>query len=300
MKKPFLVWLALFSSLWLLAQPKYFIAIDADDAKPFSVKIGKKIYPSDPYGHLVMASLKDTTHQLVISFPGNRYPVQRFEVVLGRQDRGFSLKRVDEKNYVLLDWQGGAPVVNRTYSPSRIPDLPAAGGTPNAFARLMAAVVNDPAFIVDIPDTRDAVASVERKALPAAIPATVTKMDSPAVKLSRAAGVINPDTVNRKAIAGTVRCRQTAVTAEVDKLRIELLGAGSVEKQLDLSHKFFEQRCVHTAQVRALSELYFTDEHRYQFFALAYPYVTDPSLYRTLERFFSDQQVILRFRTMLK
>lgn len=356
MIKPYLLSWLLVGTIPLVAQPRYFIAIDADDARPFTVTIGTKNYVSDPYGHLVISPLKDTLHVLLISFPKSTFPSQRFEVELHHRDRGFSLKRFNEKNYVLQDWQGGEALQNGVSRPLPGPQPHSVQPAANAFALLMAAVVNDTGFIIAqgmaeaaIPGaavpafntasmSREPAGTVSPKASPrvkeqARKPASVQHyLDSSESGVDTVEVIIMPDRDSlvdkgaaakpdsslaqnanakggkplkdlRKVVAPSgvgSRCAQPANAAAIDKLRVQLLAEGTDEGRVARAQKFYERNCVSTIQVRALSELFFTDESRLGFFHVSYPYVIDPQRYAALEKFLTDPQVRVRFREMLR
>jgi hypothetical protein len=162
----------------LQAQQGYFISIDADDNQFFSVKLGKKFYSSSSIGHLVIPNLKDSTYQLTFNFPQSSYKEQSFTITIDKKDKGFRLKKNAEKSWSLLDWQtmvwiradGDGPArtvstpVKEAEKPLATPAAntstetvtkstgtavaaPAQDKSKDAFARLMAAVVNDTAVL---------------------------------------------------------------------------------------------------------------------------------------------------------
>lgn len=103
-----------------------------------------------------------------------------------------------------------------------------------------------------------------------------------------AAALVNPN------------CREIASDNDIDKLRVKMLLMPSDEEKTGLAKKLFQQRCVLTRQVRALSELFKTDEARYKWFDAAYPYVSDLSNFPALGELINDSYYLNRFKAMLR
>jgi hypothetical protein len=165
MKQLVYLLILLFCGINLRAQQGYFIAIDADDNQFFSVTIGKKNYRSSSIGHLVIPNLKDSTYQLLFSFPQSNYKDQVFSVTINKKDKGYSLKKDPAKGWSLVDRQANTSgSISQTTASDRIikdtlkrepkplekNQVPVAKSN-NAFARMMAAVVNDSAVLVITP-----------------------------------------------------------------------------------------------------------------------------------------------------
>jgi len=165
MKQLVYLLILLFCGISLRAQQGYFIAIDADDNQFFSVTIGKKNYRSSSIGHLVIPNLKDSTYQLLFSFPQSNYKDQVFSVTIDKKDKGYSLKKDPVKGWSLVDRQastsGGIPqttasdpitkdTLKQELKPLEKNQAPVVKSN-NAFARMMAAVVNDSAVLVITP-----------------------------------------------------------------------------------------------------------------------------------------------------
>lgn len=134
------------AGIQIKAQQLFFIAIDADQQQPFAVLMGKKSYSSNSQGHLVLSGLKDSLYEMSISFPKNSFPDQLFRVEMKRKDRGFQLKKITASSWGLYDWQTMdllKPVSSQFVSSAELRDT-----RTDAFAVMMAAVVNDTAVLV--------------------------------------------------------------------------------------------------------------------------------------------------------
>ena len=95
-------------------------------------------------------------------------------------------------------------------------------------------------------------------------------------------------------------CSSLASESVFMKLRKRLAGESEKERMLSLSKKAFKDNCYTTEQVRNLSGLFLSDEARYAFFDLAYPFVVDPKQFPTLQSQLIDPYYQSRFRAMLR
>ncbi|OQP47523.1 hypothetical protein A4H97_08535 [Niastella yeongjuensis] len=128
-----------------LAQQSLYVYLQSENLQPFYVQMDDKVYSSSAIGHLVIAGLPDKTCNLEIGFPQRTTQPQRFAVPLKNKDHGFQLVN-NSRGWALLDLQ-----TDETIKP-----LKAAGAgnllygerkKDDAFATLMAAVVNDSAVL---------------------------------------------------------------------------------------------------------------------------------------------------------
>ena len=91
--------------LTAFSQKEYFIYLQSEAEQPFFVRLEDKSFNSSPAGYLILSKLKDTTHTLIVGFPGNKWPEQRFSVAIGARDHGFLLKNFGEKGWGLFNLQ---------------------------------------------------------------------------------------------------------------------------------------------------------------------------------------------------
>jgi len=148
MKQAFIL-LLIFLSLQLQAQKTYSIGLDADNDQFFSVAIGKKTYASSSIGHLLITGLKDSTYQLLISFPRSNYSSESFTVTIDKSDRKLLLKKINDKQWNLQDLQTNAWLKQKTGSNqlATVTNEADLARSREAFKKLMAAVVNDTAIL---------------------------------------------------------------------------------------------------------------------------------------------------------
>lgn len=161
MKKAVLILTVLLASIQLKAQQLFFVAIDADQQQPFAVLMGKKSYSSNSQGHLVLSGLKDSLYEMSISFPKNKFPDQVFKVEVKRKDRGFQLKRITETGWGLYDWQ--TMDLLKPVSAQFISSTESKEARTDAFAIMMAGVVNDTAVLIRTVSKPIAKATPEKK-----------------------------------------------------------------------------------------------------------------------------------------
>lgn len=124
----------------------------------------------------------------------------------------------------------------------------------------------------------------QAEANPTTIP--VVKSETPAPKKTTLQ-VMNSD------------CKNFASDFDVDKLRVKLIAEYAIEDKLLAAKKVFKQRCFSVKQIRALTELFPSDETKYQFFDAAYPFVSDSSDFYQLEELIKNDYFKNRFKAMI-
>lgn len=129
----------LFWSVNLMAQQEYFIFIQADNSQPFYAIVNSKTHSSSPRGNLILSRLADSTYQITIGFPGNKYPEQVFTVAIKKKDKGFQLRLVGASEWNLFNWQSQESIK----PPARSNQMAQGERKTDGFAILMANVVND-------------------------------------------------------------------------------------------------------------------------------------------------------------
>jgi hypothetical protein len=87
------------------SQKVYFIYLQSEAEQPFFVKTGEKTYNSSSAGYLILSQLKDSTYNIKVGFPQNKWPDQQFLVSIKSKDHGYLLKNFGEKGWGLFDLQ---------------------------------------------------------------------------------------------------------------------------------------------------------------------------------------------------
>ena len=99
-------------SVMLNAQQNHFVFIQADNKKPFSVKVNNKSYSSSPNGYVIIPKLIEGKYNTMIAFPGDKFPEQQFFLLIDKKDLGFSLKNFEPKGWGLFNLQTFAITMN--------------------------------------------------------------------------------------------------------------------------------------------------------------------------------------------
>ena len=95
-------------------------------------------------------------------------------------------------------------------------------------------------------------------------------------------------------------CKETATESDIDKLRIKMLLVASDDDRIVLAKKVFKQKCFSVKQVKALSELFKTDEGKYKWFDAIYPFVSDSGNFSSLGELIKNDYYLNRFKAMLR
>lgn len=95
-------------------------------------------------------------------------------------------------------------------------------------------------------------------------------------------------------------CKNLAWDSDIDKLRVKMLALKTDDNRILLVKKFFKQKCMLVKQVRALSELFATDEGKYKWFDAAYPSVSDVGNFPQLGELIKDNYYLSRFKAMIR
>ena len=95
-------------------------------------------------------------------------------------------------------------------------------------------------------------------------------------------------------------CKAIAWDNDVDKLRIKMLSEKDPDNKINIARKVFKLKCFRATQIKALSELFITDQEKYKFLDAAYPFVLDTEEFKQLSYLLTDEYYVKRFRTMVR
>jgi len=87
------------------SQKLYFIYLQSETEQPFFVRMNDKTFNATASGYLILPQLKDSSYQLKVGFPQNKWNEQVFSVDIKSKDRGYLLKNFGEKGWGLFDLQ---------------------------------------------------------------------------------------------------------------------------------------------------------------------------------------------------
>lgn len=94
-------------------------------------------------------------------------------------------------------------------------------------------------------------------------------------------------------------CKSIATDYDIDKLRVKLISDKTIDDKLATSKKYFKAKCLSVKQIKALTELFPTDETKYRFFDISYPFVSDTSNFYQLEELLESSYYKNRFKAMI-
>ncbi len=170
------------------SQKVYFIYLQTENDQTFYVRMDQTLYSSSPSGYLIIPKLKDSTYVFSVGFPQNKWPEQKFSVVLNKKDHGYLVKNFADKGWGLYDLQTlsiqmatGGSAYNPTRPSDNIKDI-------SPFTDILAKAADDPSIkesqaITIIPEKGTGTAMKEQEKTPELSPeknavTTVEKNDA--------------------------------------------------------------------------------------------------------------------------
>jgi hypothetical protein len=96
------------------------------------------------------------------------------------------------------------------------------------------------------------------------------------------------------------RCTVQASDRDFYKTRLDLAAATTEEAMMLAARTAFESKCYSTKQVKYLGMLFLSEQSRYNFLALAKPFVFDIENFPSLQSQFTEPDIIQKFRVLLK
>ncbi len=130
------------------AQKNYFMYIQADDKQQFSISVNNKLYNSSASGYVIVPKLIDGKYEAKVHFPGDKYPEQKFFILVDKKDLGYALKNFNEKGWGLFNLQSLVITMNGedvagTDVASKQQDITSGGVSNSAFGNMLSQVTND-------------------------------------------------------------------------------------------------------------------------------------------------------------
>jgi hypothetical protein len=113
---------------------------------PFVVLVGEKSYVSTPVGQALIPGLKDSVYNIVIKIEGIPTQLIPFTIPGNQAILAFELRSQEDKGWVLYNLQTGKELLPSNYA-SQSASVEKGEKKEDAFAQLMAAVVNDTAVL---------------------------------------------------------------------------------------------------------------------------------------------------------
>ncbi|MEO6721429.1 MAG: DUF4476 domain-containing protein [Ferruginibacter sp.] len=95
-------------------------------------------------------------------------------------------------------------------------------------------------------------------------------------------------------------CKSSATEEDFMKLRKKMVGEDNDDDMIAQAKKTFKNKCFTVDQVKNLSVLFLKDVGKYNFFDMAYPFVSDSHNFINLQSQLSDSYYINRFQVMIR
>jgi hypothetical protein len=126
----------------------------------------------------------------------------------------------------------------------------------------------------------------------------IDEVNTPPVTTS--ATLPDTTTAKKKIIIMNSDCKNFATENDVDKLRVRLLAAKNIDDKLAAARRYYRTRCFTVQQIKALTELFPSDETKYRFLDLSYAFTSDSGNYFQLEEVISEEYYKNRFKAMIR
>ena len=109
-----------------------------------------------------------------------------------------------------------------------------------------------------------------------------------------------PKEVVSKPMMANSDCKNFATEDDFLKLRKKMAAEDNDDEMLAAAKKVLKTRCFTTDQIKNLSVLFLTDEWKYKFFDLSYPFVSDSYNFSALQVQLKEAYYIERFKVMIR
>lgn len=335
----FILSFTLLSGFAALAQQNHFIYLQSDNRQPFYVKLQTQVWSSTASGYLILSKLTEGKYDFKIGFPKNEWPEQTFTCTVGKKDLGYSIKNLSKgwgllnmQTGEIISLSGKSPEqkaklkepvgddfsnllanivddpairqsANEETIDNKTAEQPIAHNAVLKSNNLISKVGendNNAGRHITYIDKEDQRTDTVQVFIPAALPGTarhpVETNAGDKQGSSRAAKVV----VNKKASVTTnVTCKKTATDNEVILLKKKMFGEQTAEDKIATAEKAFKSKCLTTAQVMTLAELFPGDAAKYKFFNAAYTYTADKEKYSTLKTQLKEERYLSLFNAML-
>ena len=298
-------------------QPSNFVYLQTEPAQPFQVKMNGATFSSSQSGYLILSKLTDAAYKIEVSFPSNKWPVQFFQLLVQQMDRGYLLKDFGDKGWGLMDWRSLAiQYSNKETATTFTTASPKLAVDTADFATLLSLAAGDPTLRARTEQKKDtlklATPLVEKApasapvirtdtvttSLPVAIPVSAAKQDSMADQKNIASAATVVETVVETIT--NARCKEAASATLFQETQQSLEKADNDMKRLVAASKYFQASCYSFNQIKQLTQLFKTDEGKYDFLLDAWLYVTNRTHYNELVSVFANPAIAIRFKEMIQ
>jgi len=107
--------------------------------------------------------------------------------------------------------------------------------------------------------------------------------------------IITPENTQTQ-VQQVLRCSSNAEEKDFLKLRRKMTQEDNEEKMIEVAEKAFKDKCYSTDQVRYLAVLFINEDNRLAFIRISVNYISDLSLFGTLQQLFNTEKNINSFK----
>ena len=123
----------------LVAQ--HYVFIEAEGQQPFYLRKGGDTYSSSATGFIILSKINTKDIDFIIGFPNKLYSEVGFKILAVQQDRGFALRQLEGKGWVLVDRQTASVIAGGVVDSRQTLSSTASSST--GFADLLADATGD-------------------------------------------------------------------------------------------------------------------------------------------------------------
>lgn len=235
--RPILSLFFLFAGYANALYAQHYIFIEAEGQQPFYLKSRGETYSSNASGFIILSKINAKELDLVIGFPNKLYPEVAFKLSMVEKDRGFYLKRFDNKGWVLLDRSSMELIAGNAVDTKPASVVEQSAST-SSFAQLLSETTGDKSLLErswspSIPQSKPAIAngSKPKTVVPATKPAATKPSVTPAMALPSIKSFVKTD--NEKAIQIVyvekgMKGKVDTILVEIDKAKVNQSEIASV------------------------------------------------------------------------
>ncbi|MBN8837076.1 MAG: DUF4476 domain-containing protein [Sphingobacteriia bacterium] len=292
------------------AQQKHFIYIQSENSQPYYVNLNNTIYSSTVTGYLNISQLVQGKYYLIVGFPRNLYPEQKFIVDVDDASPGigFTLKQQADKSWYLVNYitneiignnpeQGNKkiPAEESTgksiMQPATESTLPSKSETENA---------NRSSVTMPPQNNGTVIKAFEKESMQGIDMVFIDKSFSQ--KADTIAIFISTAQKNTSAtnVTTVTSCATIAGNEDFYKLRMFMAAATTEEAMITAAEKAFMVKCFTVEQIKNLGVLFLEEENRLSFFKAAQLHLADPANFTSLENQFTKSSTIKAFQQLSK
>ena len=110
--------------------------------------------------------------------------------------------------------------------------------------------------------------------------------------------IIAPDAIQTE-VKQVIRCSANAEEKDFIKLRRKMTQEDNEEKMIEVAEKSFKDKCYSTDQIRYLAVLFINEDNRLAFIRMSVNYISDLSLFGTLQQLFNTEKNINSFKGII-